>query len=344
MTQSKGAILIVDDESVVVEIVSERLDEEGYLCAQAFSGEEALEKMESQSFDLVLTDYHMPGISGIDLIKKIKLLYPDTVVILMTAHNEVKIAVGAMKEGAYDYIAKPFDLDDLSISIKRALGHRKLELEAKEYEKKLEERVRERTAQLMEQIQKNRELLKGLVKTLVELRETRDPYSKGHNQKVLNLALKLGKLASLSGEELKNLELAASVYDVGKIAISDRLLNKPGRLTEEEFEEVKKYVIYSEKILSKIEPFVPVLHIIRAHRERPDGKGYPDKLLNEEIPKEAKIIGLVDSWVAMNSERPYRKALGEEVAKEELLRNKGTQFDSGLVSLFLEWLSQQKDG
>lgn len=206
MAKQEDWILVVDDESYVLEIVSDCLKDEGFSCDVASSGEEALKKVPSHDppYSLVLTDHDMPGIKGTEVIKKINLQYPETTVIMLTANRDIKIAVEALKLGAYDYISKPFDLDDLVYSVKRTLRHRKLELEAKEYEKQLEERVQERTAQVIHQMKKNREALDTALEILVKLKEEKNKFSEDFDQKIKGLASGVAGIVNLSEEERKN--------------------------------------------------------------------------------------------------------------------------------------------
>lgn len=318
----------MDDEPSITLALSTKLKRDGYVCETASSGEQALERFRRDAFDLVVTDVRMPGMTGIDLLKHVKAADPEVQVIVMTAYAEVNFAVEALRLNADDYLLKPFDIDELSHSVSRALEHRRLLRENRAYREHLEQRVQEQA----ERIEKM--FLEGLV-ALASAIEARDPYTGGHLEQVTELALAVGTELGLPPEQMRALWLAALFHDVGKLAIPDSILNKPGKLTAEEYELMKTHVERGLKIIegvSYLEPAVPgILH----HHERWDGAGYPNGLQEEEISLEGRILAVVDAFDAMLGDRPYRKGRSPEAAVEELQRCAASQFDPTVVEAFL---------
>ncbi len=179
-------------------------------------------------------------------------------------------------------------------------------------------------------------LFKGTILSLANAVEAKDPYTSGHVERVMNLSVEMGKKVGLKGEDLKNVELASILHDIGKIAIPDEILKKPAKLTDEEYEIIKTHVHHGARILSPIPGLKGVIPAVLHHHERWDGRGYPVGLKEKEIPLIARIIAITDSFDAMNSDRPYRKRLPPELIIKEFKDNSGKQFDPELVEIFLE--------
>lgn len=318
----------MDDEPSITLALSTKLTRDGHECRTAVSGEDALDEFRRDSFDLVVTDIRMPGMSGIDLLKQIKAHDSEVQVIVMTAYAEVNFAVKALRLNADDYLLKPFDIDELSHSVARALEHRRLLRENRAYREHLEQRVQEQ-AQRIETL-----FLEGLV-ALAGAIEARDPYTGGHLEQVTQLALAVGTEVGLAAEEMRALWLAALFHDVGKLAIPDSVLNKPAPLTQEEYELMKTHTERGLKIIEGVSYLEPAKRGILHHHERWDGKGYPAGLRGDEISVEGRILAVVDAFDAMLGDRPYRKGRSEEEAVEELERCAGTQFDPKVVDAFL---------
>lgn len=320
---------MVDDEPSVTLTLSTKLQRAGYDCLTASSAEEALAQLARRVFDLVVTDVRMPGISGIDLLKQIKDRDAEMQVIVMTAYADADFAVQALRLSADDYLLKPFDLDDLIRGVRRALEHRRLLRENRAYRQHLEWQVGEQAEQI------GRLFLGGLV-ALARAIEARDPCTGSHLERVTELALAVGTELDLGLDVLRTLWLAALLHDVGKLAIPDSVLSKPGPLTLEEYELMKSHPERGAKILEDVWYLQPAVPAILHHHERWEGTGYPAGLKGEEIPLEGRILAVVDAWDAMLGDRPYRRALAEAEAIAELERGAGTQFDPGVVAAFLK--------
>ncbi len=338
MNRKQGVILLVDDEEMIRRLLSQKLSAEGYRCERAANAEQALEKLKGDSIELVILDIKMPGKSGVELLPEIKAKYPDTAVIMATAVSDAGTAINCMRAGAYDYVTKPFNLDEVSFSVSRALEKRRLELENRDYQQHLEQKVEE-------QAQKIRASFFNAITALAYALEAKDVYTSGHSQRVTEVSVTIAKHLGLPKETIEKIRLAGLVHDIGKIGIRESVLNKPGNLTEEEYEHIKLHSETGERILKPIVDDEEILKAVRHHHERYDGTGYPDGLKGEQVPRLARIIAVADTFDAMTSERPYRKALTKEAACAEVERCRGTQFDPQAADAFLEvWRLASKTG
>ena len=328
MLQEQEGILVVDDEDAIRKLLHQKLSNEGYHCQEARNAEQALQKLTNNAISLVILDIKMPVKSGVELLPEIKVSYPDTAVVMATATTDINIATQCMKQGAYDYITKPFDLDDVILRVDRALEKRKLELQIKEYQQHLEEKV-------AEQAEKIRASFLSAITALAYALEAKDKYTSGHSQRVADIAVAIARVMNLPQEFIDKVRLAGLLHDIGKIGVMESILNKPGRLTDEESQHIQKHSETGEHILVPIADNEGILRLVRSHHERYNGVGYPDGLKDTEIELGAKILAVADAYEAMTSERPYRKAMSGEVAYAEIERSKGTQFDPEVVDAFL---------
>ncbi len=323
-----GSILVVDDEATVRDVLARALEQEGHRCQTAASVEEALEKIEVEGYQVVLADILMPGRTGIDLLAEVRERFPDTKVLMVTAVSDMDTAVRALRMGASDYLTKPFNLEEVCISVKRALEQRRLELIEREYKEHLEKKVQEQTAAL-------RETFFGAITSLAQALDAKDRYTYGHSERVTEIAVILGEEMGLAEGDLEDLRVAGLVHDIGKMGISEEVLNKKGRLTDEEFEQVRKHPALGEQILRPVIQSERVLSFVRHHHERFDGRGYPDGLAGEEIPFGARLLAVADAYDAMTSDRLYRMAMSADEARQQLRENRGGQFDPEIVDVFL---------
>jgi len=328
MTSKQGIILVVDDEEVIRKLLHQKLSGAGYHCEEASSADQALDKLQNNSFALVILDIRMPGKSGVELLPEIKASYPDVAVIMATAITDTNIAIQCMKQGAYDYLTKPFSLDEVILSVARALEKKRLELENRDYQQHLEQRVEAQARRI-------RASFLSAVTALAYALEAKDEYTSGHSQRVAEISVAMGKELSMSRDGIEKIRLAGLIHDIGKIGVRESVLNKPSGLTEEEFQHVKYHPEIGEHILNPIVDDEEILMTVRHHHEHYDGTGYPDRLKGESIPLGARILAVADSYDAMTSERPYRKAMSAETACAEVERGKGTQFDPGAADAFL---------
>jgi len=329
MTKKQGTILIVDDEEMIRRLLAARLSAEGYHCQQAGNAAQALQRLKSDAIELVILDIKMPGKSGAELLPEIKAKHPDTAVIMATAISDASTAINCMKAGAYDYITKPFNLDEVSLSVDRALEKRRLELENRDYQQHLEQKVEA-------QAKKIRAAFFNAVTALAYALEAKDVYTSGHSQRVTEISVAIAAEMGLPKEDIRKIRLAGLVHDIGKIGVREEVLNKPGSLSEEEYKHVRLHSETGERILIPIVDDEEILKAVRHHHERYDGWGYPDGLRGEQIPRMARIIAVADSFDAMTSERSYRQAMTKEEACAEIERCSGSQFDPEVSEAFLK--------
>jgi len=328
MTTKQERILIVDDEEAIRRLLHQKLSTEGYRCEEAGNADQALDELKSSPIALVILDIKMPGKSGIELLPEIKASYPDTAVIMATAIADTSIAIQCMKEGAYDYITKPFNLDEVVLSVDRALEKRRLELENRDYQQHLELKVEE-------QAKKIRASFLNAITALAYALEAKDIYTSGHSQRVTEISVAIAKDLGIPPDSIDKIRLAGLVHDIGKIGVKESILNKPASLTDDEFKHIKSHCEAGEHILTPIVEGEEILKAVRHHHERYDGSGYPDRLKGEQIPLGARILAVADTYDAMTSERPYRAAMSDETACAEIERCKSTQFDPEVADAFL---------
>ena len=324
----QATILIVDDEEAVRRLLKQKLSGEGYECWEAGSANRALDILRDNTVELVILDIKMPGKSGVQLLPEIRASYPDTMVIMATAITETSTAVHCMRLGAYDYITKPFNLDEVSLSVGKALEKRRLELENRDYQQHLEQRVKE-------QAKKIRVSFLNAITALAYALEAKDRYTSGHSLRVAEMSVAIARELGLPPDRIDSIRLAGQVHDIGKIGVRETVLNKPAKLTDEESKQIKRHCEIGEHILSPIVDDEEILNMVRHHHERHNGTGYPDGLSGEQIPLGARILAVADAFDAMTSERPYREVMSGEEACAEIERGKGTQFNAEVVEAFL---------
>ncbi len=324
----RETLLIVDDEGAVRRVLCLKLSREGYRCEEANDAEQTLSVLETVPIALVVLDIKMPGRSGIDLLPEIKAGYPDTGVIMATAVNDVDVAVQCMKQGADDYVCKPFNLEEVSLAVQRALEKRRLQLELREYQQFLEEKVEE-------QMIGTRRLFLGAMEALVSALEAKDKYTGGHSRRVTDIALAIGKQLGLSTQEMEDLRWGSLLHDIGKIAIHEVIQNKPGSLTPQEYEHIMTHSQIGARI---VRPVVngKTTEIIEHHHDHYDGSGLHQVVAGRDIPLGARVIAVADAFDAMTSDRPYRAAMSIAQGLEEIKRCAGVQFDPIIVAVFLK--------
>ena len=328
-------ILIVDDEELICRLLAQKLTSEGYSCVTAHSGREALSRFYKDTFSLIISDIKMPEMDGIELLKRVRSLNPKMMVIMVTAYPEIDLAVEAMRLGAYDFIIKPADLELILLSVRKALDKKRLEEELEAYHKNLERLVEERTAKLQHAYRVLKKAHLDSVKVLAEAIDAKDPYTRGHSDRVRRMSLKIAISLGFTEDKLESLEYGALLHDIGKIGIKDEVLQKPGILNPGEYQYIQEHPLIGVKIVEGIEFFRDKIPMIRNHHERFDGKGYPDGLAGEAIPLEARIITVPDAFDAMTSVRPHSQNKPLRDVLTELAGGKGTQFDPKILGIFL---------
>jgi putative nucleotidyltransferase with HDIG domain len=338
--EGSARLLIIDDEPNVLSVLH-RLLAQNHDCKTAGSAYEALEYLKEFSFDLVLSDIMMPGMSGLELLEHIHRNCRDTVVIMISGNLNIQSAIEAMRRGAFDYITKPFNLSDVETAVHRALRHQALLEANQQYEQHLEDLVGQRTHELsiangslnstLEKLYLN---YRATLRALAAALEARDVETKGHSERVVAYCMRLGKALSLTDRDLITLEHGALLHDIGKIGVPDAILLKRGALTEDEWNYMRRHVDYGAQILRGIDFLQGATQIVAQHHERFDGSGYPSRMEGDKICLGARIFAVADAVDAITSDRPYRQARSFADAAEELLRCAGAHFDPAIVRAF----------
>jgi cyclic di-GMP phosphodiesterase len=333
--KAKPRVLLVDDECTVWQILGEKLGRSGYEWCGRSSAEEALACLEQESFDAVVSDLKMPGMTGLQLLAEVQKRHPHLAFVMATGEDDIRVAVDAMKRGADDYLVKPFQLDAAVESVRRALHKKSMEVELEKYRHQLEEMVEERTHQLQVAMKRIERAYDETLEALGAALDLRDTETAGHSRRVSLYCLEIARAMGCTNEQLKTIARGAYLHDIGKIGIPDSVLLKQGKLTPEEMNIMQTHVRIGFELLSRIPFLSSASEIVIAHQERFDGAGYPQGLSGEKIPLGARIFAVADTLDAMTSDRPYRKALPFSTAREEVIRESGKQFDPEVVGVFL---------
>jgi putative two-component system response regulator len=335
MVNGVPRILIVEDEQAVRTLLRDFFDLRGFQAAEAAGGQEALAQLAASQFDLVLSDVRMPGMTGIDLLSEINRLYEDVGVVMLTGCEDVSLAVKAMKMGALDYVQKPFRLEDVDAAVRKALEAREQKLRQSLHVLELEKAVEQRSMALRESLNNLHEASQGTLEALVAALDAREHETQAHSKRVSEYTVHLARQMGVVNDQLEAIRCGAMLHDIGKIGISDTILLKPDRLTENEWAEMRRHPEIGHWILNGVESLRPASEIALSHHERFDGDGYPRRLKGKDIPLGARIFAVVDSLDAITSDRPYHRGSTYEEAREEIVRHSGTQFDPAVVEHFL---------
>lgn len=329
----KSRLLIVDDEPEITSILHD-LFASMHDCTTAGSAEEAIERLHADSYDLVISDITMPGMSGLELIPRVKSMSPNSVVVMVSGMQTVESAIDALRLGAFDYVMKPFDLRQVEAVVKRALEHQDLIVAKQRYEDHLEELVEQRTAELDRALNSLEDAYRSTLRALTAALETRDLETHGHSERVVTYSLRLGRAFGLNSAKMKALEFGSLLHDIGKIGVPDLILRKPAKLTEEEWVLMREHPVHGQQILRGIEFLAGAALVVGQHHEKWDGTGYPLGLKEDEIDICARIFSVADAFDAITSDRVYRKGKPYEAASKELDEWAGKQFDPEVVEAF----------
>lgn len=326
MQSTENQVLVVDDEPQICTLVRDALSLGGIRCLVAATPRQALELLRANEITVVLTDIAMPELSGLDLLTQIQQIRPSCKVILMTGQASTQCLADALNLGAYDFFRKPFDLRKLTETIAKAAGdrssHKVLPL---------------RAAKAMQMEDQLRNASLESILALAKAVEAKDPYTRRHSENVTHYSVSFANYLGLPDELVESIRVSALLHDIGKIGIPDQILTKPGALTDEEFEMIRKHPTLGAEILKNISRFTKEAQCVRYHHERWDGAGYPDGLEAEQIPLGARIIGVADSMDAMLHRRVYKEAFPVQRVLKELADCAGTQFDPAIAAAAIEW-------
>ncbi len=330
-------ILVVDDEEPIREIVASMLGTAGYACKQAASGMEALSVLTSgEEFELMLSDLMMADLDGIGLLERTKERYPDMPVVMVTAVHDISVALAAIRNGAYDYLLKPFEREQLLNTVSRALENRRLKVENRTYQTNLESLVKARTDQLQAAMANLERSYDITLETLGDALDLKDRETEGHSKRVTAFTIAIARAMGLPREQINTIARGAFLHDIGKIAIPDNILKKPGKLDSDEMAIMKEHAYHGYQIVKKIPFLAEAAEIVYSHQEWFNGSGYPRALKGEEIPLGARIFSVADTLDAITTDRIYRPKQTLQAAREEILKWSGRQFDPEVVKVFLE--------
>jgi putative two-component system response regulator len=314
--QKKVLILVVDDHKLTRELLKTYLSQAGYETIDAENGEKALEKLSRHSPDLIILDLLMPVLDGFEVCRQVK-ENPRTAllpVIVATGLDDFDAKIKALESGADDYINKPVNERELLMRVKNHL----------------------RIKQLTDDLENAENVIMALIRSV----EAKDPYTRGHSERVAEYSRQLAERLSLDACRMQVVRRAAMLHDLGKIGLDDSIIRSTDKLTTEEREKVHNHPSIGIEIIKSLAFLSEVLDPIRSHHERFDGTGYPGRLAREDIPIEARIIAVADTYDALTTDRPYRKAVGKEAAFEEMTASAASgQLDPALVELFIQVMS-----
>ena len=330
-------ILVVDDEDAIREIVCSMLAAANYKTRQASSGLKALALLEAgEEFELMLSDLMMADLDGIGLLERTKEGYPDMPVVMVTAVHDISVALAAIRNGAYDYLLKPFEREQLLATVRRALENRRLKMENRKYQTDLERMVEARTEQLQKAMADLERSYGMTLEALGGALDLKDAETEGHSRRVTVFTIAIARAMGLPKEQIDVIARGAFLHDIGKMAIPDAILRKPGKLDPEEVVIMREHCYHGYQILKKIPFLKEASEIVYAHQEHYDGSGYPRQLKGDEIPLGARIFSVADTLDAITSDRPYRAAQSWAKASEEIKAWSGRQFDPEVVAKFVE--------
>jgi response regulator RpfG family c-di-GMP phosphodiesterase len=328
-------ILIVDDELLVRELLTTALTHEGFTCHQAANVDSAFDAMKEQEMDLVISDIMMPGRSGVELLRELKQIDGDIAVLMITGLTDTNTAMECIRLGADDYIAKPFSVTRVILTVRNLIERRNLALEKKIHQSCLESKVQAQTKQILTTMQELQNAYNDTLTALVKALDAREKETGSHSERVMNYSRLLATRMGMSQPELEHISKGALLHDIGKIGITDSTLLKPSKLDEREWREIYCHPLVGYDILSQVSFLKAPAEIILNHHERFDGDGYPNGLKGKEIPLGARIFALVDTLDAMTTDRPYRAALPFDAVTDEVIRCRGSQFDPDIADQFL---------
>ncbi|MGH2757853.1 MAG: HD domain-containing phosphohydrolase [Actinomycetota bacterium] len=342
-------ILLVDDDASMLRTVGRLLQRNGYVCETANSAEEAREYLSKATFSLVLSDMNMPGRSGLELLEEVVAGASDTAILMVTGVDDRRLAERALTVGAYGYIIKPFEPNELLIGVSNALRRRSLEIENRRHRDKLESMVQERTSHLWSALGELEQAKEGIrqshTKTIEKLAiaaEFRDLETADHIRRMSHYCELLALKCGYDIQKSSLIRTAAIMHDVGKMGIPDGILMKPGKLEPNEYEVMKGHPEIGFQILrdNSSELLELAATIALTHHERIDGRGYPHGIGGTEIPVEGRIAAIADVFDALTSNRIYRPAFHLGEAMELMSEGRGSHFDAELLDVFMDSIDE----
>lgn len=330
-------VLVVDDDDVNLFMATSILGKQ-VEAVKKKSGQDALDYLAGNSVDLVLLDYKMPGMDGLEVLKimKHRTEIKNVPVIMMTAEVDIELETEVFHAGAVDFVRKPFAPMVLKERVHRVLQNEHLK-------RHLRQEVFRQTQLAEQRLEASQRLFDQTVLALVKTIDAKDKYTQGHSQRVAEYVRMIAGRIGESSERQRELYCMGLLHDIGKIGVPSAIINKPSRLTDEEYETIKSHTTIGAEILKTIVEFPKLSIGARYHHERWDGKGYPDRLKEREIPQDARIIAVADAYDAMTSRRSYRGVMAQDRVRTEIERGRGTQFDPKYADVMLALIDKDVD-
>ena len=325
-------VIIVDDDETNIKMAGRILSKAGMRVTAMKSGESLIKYVEEKEIpDLILLDIKMPGMDGFETLSKVRQIKraKDVPVIFLTADENDQTEAKGLAAGAMDFIKKPFVPEILTIRVRHMIDLDHLQ-------RKLTDEVEKKTKE-------NERLFLHVVSSLASAIDAKDTYTNGHSSRVAEYSREIAGRFGYEGKQLEDIYMMGLLHDVGKIGIPDAVINKPAKLTDEEYDIIKNHPVLGARILGNIKEMPALQRGARWHHERYDGKGYPDGLSGEDIPEEARIIAVADAYDAMTSHRSYRKPLPQGVVREEIEKGMGTQFDPEFARIMLGMIDEDTE-
>ncbi len=331
-------ILVVDDDTSNLKMASYILGSVQMRVSCMKSGESAVQFLRENRPDLILLDIHMPGMDGFQTMQAIREngSAADIPVIFLTADDDSNTEKQGLEVGAVDFIKKPFAPEILLLRVRHTIDLSRLQAD-------LAHEVQKKTQEIAAQHEKLERISMQIVKALSGAVDAKDTYTNGHSLRVAEYSREIARRAGLSEEIQNDIYMMGLLHDVGKIGVPDAIINKPARLSEDEFAVIRNHPVMGAKILKNIKDFPRLITGARWHHERYDGGGYPDGIAGEEIPLEARIIAVADAYDAMSSRRSYRDVLPQEIVRSEIVKGKGTQFDPAMTEIVLRMMDDDTE-
>jgi response regulator RpfG family c-di-GMP phosphodiesterase len=327
-------VLIVDDDPRVRDVLHDLFLAGGYTCQVASNGREGLATFGAARPPLTVTDINMPVMDGLTFLKEVRAVDPDAAILVLTGVGDVHTAVESLKFGAFDFIVKPVNMEELLIAAERALEHRQLLMERREYQRTLERQVAEATRELASTLRELEDTYRCTLEALGSAIDTRDLGTHAHSNRVRGYSLVIARAHGVPEADLRDIERGVLLHDIGKIGIPDAILLKPGPLTPDEWRIMRTHPEIGRQVLERIPFLKPAVPIVYHHHERWDGTGYPLGLSGADIPLGARIFAVADALDAMTFDRPYSRAISLEAARTEIQRCAGSHFDAAVVLTF----------
>ncbi len=329
-------VLVVDGQSQFRAAIDSMLERADYTTVYANGGREALAHMEQGApCDLVMSDLTTSTVAGTTLLEWMRRMQPDTPLVILAPGRDEAAALAAVREGAFDYLLKPFQKDQLLMTLKRAVEYRRLLQQNAMYRQDLEQMVSARTGMLHQAIADLERSYDITLEALGDALDLKDAETEGHSKRVTAFTIALARHAGVSAQQIPIVARGAFLHDIGKMAIPDAILLKPSRLQADEQKVMREHCARGYQMLRKIPFLQEAAEIVYSHQEHYDGSGYPRKLRGDEIPLGARIFAVADTLDAITSDRPYRKAASFAAARQEIKRCAGTQFDPKVVDVYL---------